>query len=90
MRTDEDAQYRLNTIERINTQIFNLVYYGKFSYTDCENMTSVELRWYHTKLLETKEAENKQREDAMKSAKQAREVVKQNNQSRKSKPRKRR
>lgn len=34
-------------------------------------MTSAELKWFHKKLLETKDAENKAHEDAVRSAKNA-------------------
>ena len=78
MRTDEDAQYRVNHIDQINQQIFELVYYGRFSFQDCEEMTSIELKWFHTKLIEVKNAENKAKQDAIDSAKRAREAAKNN------------
>lgn len=87
--TDQDAQYRVSYIERINNSIFDLVYYGKFSFEDCENMTSVELKWFHKKLVETKDAENKAKEDAMKQAAEARKAAKNSVQSHKARRKRR-
>lgn len=84
LRTNEDAIYRVRSIEDINKRIFHLVYYGHFSFEDCENMTSVELKWFYNELRMTKEAEQKAHEDAIKSANEARKAAQQahNNQPR--------
>ena len=63
--SDEDAQYRISQIESINNMIFELVYYGHFNYLDCENMTSVELKYFHKKLLEIKNAEKEAHKKAL-------------------------
>lgn len=73
MRTDEDAFNRMNHLDSINNQIFDLVYYGKFSFEDCESMTSLELKWFHNKLVEVKTSEIEAKEKAIKSAQQARD-----------------
>lgn len=66
MTTNVGTEYRIAKIEGINSQIFDLVYYGKFTFSDCERMTSVELKWFHSKLVKVKSDENKAREDALK------------------------
>lgn len=76
IKTEDDASYRIEVLEKINTKIFSLVYYGRFSYEGCESMTSAELNWFYTKLLETKDAENKAREDAIKSIKRSKRTAK--------------
>ena len=63
--TDEDAEFRINQVETINNMIFELVYYGHFNCTDCENMTLLELRWFHKKLLEVKNSENEAHKKAL-------------------------
>lgn len=42
-------------------------------------MSTIELKWFYNKLVETKQLEAKQRDEAIKSAKQAREAAKVSN-----------
>lgn len=45
-------------LNEINTQILYMVYYGHFSFSDCESMTSQELRWFYEGLLEIQRKES--------------------------------
>lgn len=55
--TEEGVAYRVRVLNDINTQILFMVYYGHFSFGDCENMTSQELKWFYEGLLEIQRKE---------------------------------
>ena len=63
--TEGGAEYRIANIHMLNQKILFLVYYGHFSYMDCEGMTSQELNWFYEGLLEIK----KEEAEAMKGSK---------------------
>lgn len=58
--TEEGIAYRVQVLNDLNTQILFMVYYGHFSYSDCESMTHQEFKWFYEGLLEIqrKEAES--------------------------------
>lgn len=56
--TQEGVAYRVRVLNDINTQILFMVYYGHFSFSDCENMTSQELKWFYEGLLEIQRKES--------------------------------
>lgn len=58
-----------------------LIYYGHFTYSDCENMSTLEFKWFYNELVKIKEAENKAKEEALKSAQAARDAAKQSRES---------
>ena len=53
-------------------EFFNLKYYGGWSFFEAYNLPIVLRRWFLNKLVEQKEKEAKQHEDAMKKAKSGR------------------
>jgi|TARA_R100000005_G_C4924005_1_gene155976 hypothetical protein len=53
-------------------EFFNLKYYGGWSFFEAYNLPIVLRRWFMKRLVEQKEKENKQHEDAMRKAKSKR------------------
>lgn len=78
LTSDSGAAYRLSKLEEIKIKIFDLVYYGHFGYSELGSMTSMELNWYHSHLIETKDKENKAKEQAMRDIQNKQNQVKQN------------
>lgn len=60
---------RVQGFENILREQFQLAYFGKIDYNASENMTAQERRIMYKLLLEQKQDEKKQHEEAMKAAK---------------------
>ena len=58
--------------ESIYEEFFNLKYYGGWSFFEAYNLPIVLRRWFLNRLVQQKEKENKQHEDAMRKAKSRR------------------
>ena len=56
----------------IYEEFFSLKYYGGWSFFEAYNLPIVLRRWFMKRLVEQKEKENKQHEDAMRKAKSGR------------------
>ena len=64
-----NAQYRSLKYQNITSQQFQMVYYGKFTWTDTDNMSITERNVAYNLLYEQKKAEKENYEKQMREAK---------------------
>jgi hypothetical protein len=74
-KTEQGIEYRSARLRQIKMKQFDLVYYGHFSWSDTIRMSSSELNWNHTRLLEVKNEEREAQEKAFNEAQSQREAA---------------
>lgn len=67
-----NAKYRSTKLQNITKQQFQMVYYGKFTWTDTENMSLPEREMVYHILYEQKKEEKENYEKQMQEAQQKR------------------
>ena len=66
---ERNWEYRVESLKAIEKQQFQMVYFGKFSYQDTEDMSVEERRRIYDILYEQKKTEKEEYEKAVREAK---------------------